>query len=394
MGNALVAIFKNTILSQQHLDQRSEQCGSKQSNMASRQVTVRRQKPRFCDVELNMLADTLVEHADVVFCADLCWEAQMHKKAVWKEVVQKVSAVRTTPRTVRDCRKRWDNLQLRVRNFLSANRSQGMATGGGAPSPIKLAPWEETCSTVMDMESIKGVGDAEMGVPKPTDDGTGSDSESERTPTPKKATARWSRGDAAASSQGPSTSSAGQKRPTATTPQPPNQEDTQAGQQAEHQQRPPSKAPQQRPTAGGKAPQKTPTGGSKVHQPKGTPGTKALHQKNTSGAQEPPQVEELVCPVASDMEEPQSTATSDLGEAAQSAQHSEEEEEVADTAGNSMHEDQDNTPPMQAAPRHSPEHGLGGHSSVDDMDQAVYSPRSPHTPPPVHPPAAQSIRDL
>ncbi|XP_069482624.1 myb-related transcription factor, partner of profilin-like [Ambystoma mexicanum] len=136
-------------------------------------------KVRFSEEELNMLADTLAENGEVVFAADLRQPAQLRKIEIWEEVARKVSAVGTTPRTVKDMRKRWDDLHLRVRNILAANRSQGMATGGGDPSPIKMTRWEETCVSTIGMEAIEGVGDMERGAPSSADGGTQSDSEAQ-----------------------------------------------------------------------------------------------------------------------------------------------------------------------------------------------------------------------
>ncbi|XP_069486266.1 myb-related transcription factor, partner of profilin-like [Ambystoma mexicanum] len=152
-------------------------------------------KVHFSEDELNMLADTLTQNADVVFAADLSQPAQIKKKEIWEEVARRVSAVSSTDRTVKHVKKQWDNLRLRVKNILSANQSEGLATGGGAHSPIKLTRWEETCASTISMEGIEGVGDMERVVPSSADGGTDAGSDGEdaaaqaRTPT-KKARAR------------------------------------------------------------------------------------------------------------------------------------------------------------------------------------------------------------
>ncbi|XP_069476376.1 myb-related transcription factor, partner of profilin-like [Ambystoma mexicanum] len=99
-------------------------------------------KQRFCDEELIMLVDTLAQHADVVFSTDLRRATQMRKKKIWEEVAQKVSAVGTTTCNTKECRKRWDDLRLRVRNMLTANRQQAQATGSEPSTAIKLPQWE------------------------------------------------------------------------------------------------------------------------------------------------------------------------------------------------------------------------------------------------------------
>ncbi|XP_069463310.1 monocarboxylate transporter 13-like [Ambystoma mexicanum] len=63
--------------------------------------------PRFTEAELSMLTDTIVEHAGEIFATDHHRRTQQRKITIWDEVAQKVSAVGTTPSTVRDCRKQW-----------------------------------------------------------------------------------------------------------------------------------------------------------------------------------------------------------------------------------------------------------------------------------------------
>ncbi|XP_069482609.1 myb-related transcription factor, partner of profilin-like [Ambystoma mexicanum] len=126
-------------------------------------------KVRFSEDELNMLADTLAENGDDVFAADMSRPAIMRKKEIWEEVARKVSEVGTTPRTMKDVCKCWDDLRLHVRNILAANRSQGMETGGGASSPIKTTRWEETCARTFGMELIEGVGEKERGAQSSAD---------------------------------------------------------------------------------------------------------------------------------------------------------------------------------------------------------------------------------
>ncbi|XP_069465946.1 myb-related transcription factor, partner of profilin-like [Ambystoma mexicanum] len=129
-------------------------------------------KQCFSPEELQAMVGHLEEHADVVFSSDMRREAVARKKQIWAELAQRVSAVGTTPRTPRDCRKRWDDLRLRVRSLLSANCSQALQTGGGPSSPLKLAPWEETCAALIGTEAIKGVGEMECGAPSSADAGS------------------------------------------------------------------------------------------------------------------------------------------------------------------------------------------------------------------------------
>ncbi|XP_069468370.1 myb-related transcription factor, partner of profilin-like [Ambystoma mexicanum] len=130
---------------------------------ATWKTTPRLRKQRLSNAELNMLADTLAAHGDIIKSHDMKSEVQQKKKDIWQEVARKVSAVGTTPRTVRDCQKRWDDLRLGVRNIMASNRRVAMATGRGPHSPAKMMPWEETESSFIDPESIQGFREMEMG---------------------------------------------------------------------------------------------------------------------------------------------------------------------------------------------------------------------------------------
>ncbi|XP_069506221.1 myb-related transcription factor, partner of profilin-like [Ambystoma mexicanum] len=156
---------------------------------ATRKTTPRLCKKRFSDDERNMLADTLAAHAEEIKLQNLKREVQQSKKEIWEEVARKASAVGTTPRTVKDCKKRWDDLRLRVQNILASNRREAMATGGGPHSPAKLSRWEETCSTFIQMESIEGFGEMETGAATSGDGGIDGEDVSEG-PTTRASTSR------------------------------------------------------------------------------------------------------------------------------------------------------------------------------------------------------------
>ncbi|XP_069502418.1 myb-related transcription factor, partner of profilin-like [Ambystoma mexicanum] len=164
-------------------------------------------KERFSEDELTMLADTLAENAEVVFANDLKRAAQLKKKDIWEEVACKVSAVGNIPRTVKDVCKQWDDLRLRVCNIMSANRSQGLATGGGPSSPIKFRQWEETCASTIGIESIEGVGEMEHGAISSTDGGSDPDSEAHdsaaQATTPRKKARGREEGNRPSTSKGP-----------------------------------------------------------------------------------------------------------------------------------------------------------------------------------------------
>ncbi|XP_069494081.1 uncharacterized protein [Ambystoma mexicanum] len=123
-----------------------------------------------------MMVDTLHEHSDTVFSSDMR-RVTIVKKEIWAIVAQKVSAVGNTPHTTKDCRKWWDDLRLRVRSILSANRSQALETRGGPGSPMKMMLWEETCAAMIGPEAIEEVGDMECGATSSVDGGSEHDSE-------------------------------------------------------------------------------------------------------------------------------------------------------------------------------------------------------------------------
>ncbi|XP_069502388.1 myb-related transcription factor, partner of profilin-like [Ambystoma mexicanum] len=150
---------------------------------AIKKVADRQRKEKFTNEELIMLMETLAANANVVFANDMRRETLIKKKVIWAEMAQKVSAVGTTTRTVKYCRKRWDGLRLRVRSILAANRNLAMATGGGGDSPIKLREWEETCASTIGVESIEGVRDMECGAPTTSDGGSQTDSDEQDTAT-------------------------------------------------------------------------------------------------------------------------------------------------------------------------------------------------------------------
>ncbi|XP_069476351.1 myb-related transcription factor, partner of profilin-like [Ambystoma mexicanum] len=145
--------------------------------MSSRIPETRQRKPCFSGVQLQMLTDTLVEHAGEVFSMDQLRRTQQLKKEIWQEVAEKGVHGGDDPCTVKDCHKWWDDLQLRVRNLLSTHRRQCMAIGGGPSSLIRLLPLEEKCSSVVHMKGNEGVGAAEAGASTPADGDTSSDSD-------------------------------------------------------------------------------------------------------------------------------------------------------------------------------------------------------------------------
>ncbi|XP_069476353.1 myb-related transcription factor, partner of profilin-like [Ambystoma mexicanum] len=159
---------------------------------APKKTADRLRKQRFSPDELLIMVGTLEEHAEIVFSGHMRKEPVLRKKNICAQVAQRVSAVDGTSCIPKDCRKRWDDLWLRVWSILSANRSQAQETRGGPSSPMKLMPWEETCGGLIGQESIEGVGNMECGAPSSADGGSEHGSEDHETscPTPSRGKGR------------------------------------------------------------------------------------------------------------------------------------------------------------------------------------------------------------
>ncbi|XP_069502335.1 myb-related transcription factor, partner of profilin-like [Ambystoma mexicanum] len=136
--------------------------------MASLIPATRQRKQRFSEAELTVLVEHIAGNADMLFSTDHQRSTQQRHKEVWAEAAHRCTAVRVTIRTVIDCHKRWDDLQLRVRNLIAAHHQHSTGTGGGPASPLKLQSWEVRCS-ILHLEGIQGVGEADVGVCPPAD---------------------------------------------------------------------------------------------------------------------------------------------------------------------------------------------------------------------------------
>ncbi|XP_069468421.1 myb-related transcription factor, partner of profilin-like [Ambystoma mexicanum] len=145
--------------------------------MASRLPARRQRKQHFSEAELTVLVEHIVKHAEMLFSADQRRATQQRRKEVWAEAAHKCTAVGMTTHTMKDCHKRWDDLRLRVCNLIAAHRQHSTGTGGGPASPLKLQSWKERCSSVLHLEGIHGVGDAEAGMSPPADAAVSSDSD-------------------------------------------------------------------------------------------------------------------------------------------------------------------------------------------------------------------------
>ncbi|XP_069463096.1 myb-related transcription factor, partner of profilin-like [Ambystoma mexicanum] len=143
--------------------------------MAARIPAQRQRKQRFSEAELTVLVDHIVQHAEMLLSADQRRATQQRRKEVWAETARKCTAVGVATRSVKDCHKRWDDLRLRVRNLIAALWHRSSGTGGGLASPLRLQTWEERCSSVLHLEAIHGIGDAEAGVSPPVDAAISSD---------------------------------------------------------------------------------------------------------------------------------------------------------------------------------------------------------------------------
>ncbi|XP_069505170.1 myb-related transcription factor, partner of profilin-like [Ambystoma mexicanum] len=145
--------------------------------MSARIPAQRQRKQRFSEAELTVLVEHIVDNAKILFSADQRRATQQQRKEVWAEAARKCTAVGMAVRSVKDCHKRWDDLRLRVRNLISTHRQRSSWTGGGPSSPLRLQAWEERCSSVLHLEGIHGIGEAEAGLSPPADAAISSDSD-------------------------------------------------------------------------------------------------------------------------------------------------------------------------------------------------------------------------
>ncbi|XP_069482289.1 uncharacterized protein [Ambystoma mexicanum] len=123
----------------------------------------RLRKPKFREGELVVLTDEVVAHSDELYGIRQRKTSAQRRTAIWHSIGQKVTAVASVPRDGEDCRKRWNDLRIRVRGLLSQHQQESLATGGGTLEPLVLTTWEEKCSTVLYVEGTEGIVGAEAG---------------------------------------------------------------------------------------------------------------------------------------------------------------------------------------------------------------------------------------
>ncbi|XP_022320722.1 uncharacterized protein LOC111122966 [Crassostrea virginica] len=78
------------------------------------------------------------------------------KQKMWMEIAERVNSSSSCLRTVKDVKKKWQDIQSQTKKK-EANRKSEMRKTGGGPHPSELKPWEEKIVAVLSSEVISGV---------------------------------------------------------------------------------------------------------------------------------------------------------------------------------------------------------------------------------------------
>ncbi|KAJ1118844.1 hypothetical protein NDU88_007031 [Pleurodeles waltl] len=81
------------------------------------------------------------------------------KAELWQRIVDRVNAVGQHPRNREDIRKRWKDLQGKVRSMVSRHNIAVQKTGSGPPpTPPEFTAWEQEVLNILHPEGLAGVG--------------------------------------------------------------------------------------------------------------------------------------------------------------------------------------------------------------------------------------------
>ncbi|XP_069494887.1 uncharacterized protein [Ambystoma mexicanum] len=128
-------------------------------------------KTKFSDDELKVLVRGIVRVAPRLIGAQYQKTPKRQRSKLWQTIRSNVNAVATTPRSIAEIRKRWQDLRRRVRMLVALHRRETLATRSGSPPlPLELRPWEEEALTVIDLAGIDRVGCMETGAEGDQDD--------------------------------------------------------------------------------------------------------------------------------------------------------------------------------------------------------------------------------
>ncbi|XP_061186964.1 uncharacterized protein LOC133195107 [Saccostrea echinata] len=93
------------------------------------------------------------------------------KQRAWFEITERVNSCFSCVRSVKDVKKKWQDIQSHTKKKAANRKSEMKKTGGGSPPP-ELKPWEEKIVAVLSNDIISGVegGYESLSVISPMDD--------------------------------------------------------------------------------------------------------------------------------------------------------------------------------------------------------------------------------
>ncbi|KAJ1090348.1 hypothetical protein NDU88_003481 [Pleurodeles waltl] len=114
--------------------------------------------PRFSQEELRVMVEEIVRVEPQLFGSQVQQTSIARKMELWRRIVDRVITVGQHPRTRDDIRKRWNDLQGKVRSVVSRHQIAVQRTGGGPPPPPpQLTTWEEQVLAILHPEGLAGV---------------------------------------------------------------------------------------------------------------------------------------------------------------------------------------------------------------------------------------------
>ncbi|KAJ1115692.1 hypothetical protein NDU88_003914 [Pleurodeles waltl] len=119
----------------------------------------RQRHPKFSEEELRVMVEEIVRVEPQLFGSQVQHTSIARKMELWRRIVDWVNAVGQHPRNREDIRKRWNDLQGKVRSVVSRHHLAVQRTGGGPPPPPpQLTTWEEQVLAILHPEGLAGVG--------------------------------------------------------------------------------------------------------------------------------------------------------------------------------------------------------------------------------------------
>ncbi|KAJ1143329.1 hypothetical protein NDU88_009638 [Pleurodeles waltl] len=116
----------------------------------------RQRCPRFLEEELRVMVEEIVRVVPQLFGSQVQHTSIARKMELWRRIVDRVNAVGEHPRNREDIRKRWNDLQGKVRSVVSRHHLAVQLTGAGPPP--QLTTWEEQVLGILHPEGLAGVG--------------------------------------------------------------------------------------------------------------------------------------------------------------------------------------------------------------------------------------------